>query len=151
MGYRHNPDWGWESTAATGFAGLLIVAAKMVIAIAITILVILLTELGRIFMKRGFKQSTTARVLWIALAANIGLTLLTGFLMTNPATFPIGLYLSSWGFLGFTLVVIGCELYEQRQDRARIQEADNLDAYLGEFTPSTPSQNGHKTLTEVGA
>jgi hypothetical protein len=128
--------------AATGFVGLVFAAAILAIAISATLLIALLTELGRIYGSRAMGQHTaSSRVLWIALAAFSALLLASGLLAANASTAVLALYLAAWSFLAFVIVVEACDWYAQRFD-----EPTAVEEAPGEIWPhetETVSSNGH--------
>lgn len=111
--YEKNPGWEWEnavSGAATGIIGITLV---LLAAVLLTIAIVLLREIVRIYMARAFNaELATARALWIALAVFLGLVVLA----LTPFLAGIAPYLLAWGFLGFVIFVEGCDLYEQQQE-----------------------------------
>ncbi len=144
MGYRKNPDWEWEESAAAGLVGLALVVAIVVAAILITLLVILLKELGRVYLARAFEATRTARILWFALAGLLGAWLVAGLLATSSATLSLALSLAAWSFLAFVLVVEGCDWYAGCDDRQALT-ASSLEDVLGGWPGEpAPLSNGQQ-------
>jgi hypothetical protein len=138
-GYQKNPSWEWENAAAEGLAGLVILALIVVAAVVATLLIIVCTELGRIYQRRGFSPTATARALWIALAGLLACWLVAGLLATSPATLAAGLYLAAWAFLAFVIAVEACDQYEQRFDPAPL--GTDWDAAIVELP--APADSAH--------
>jgi hypothetical protein len=149
--YRRN--WSFEDQMIEGLAGLMLWATIIVSAIVMTILIVLLKELGRVYAARAFQPTRTARVLWIALAGLVGLWLLGAVLATNPANAVLGAYIASWAFLAFVLVVEGCDQYEKRFDPPPQAEEDeeSIQDVLGEWNfEDVPTVNGQPELVGSG-
>src|SRR5438045_3615822 len=92
-------DYG--DALAEGLGALVVWAVILASIAAATLLIVILKELGRIYLARAFRPGWGARILWLALAAFIGVWVVAGVLATNPPTVPLASYLSSWSFLLF--------------------------------------------------
>lgn len=125
-GYQRNPDWGFEFVVAP----LAVLIAVVVTAVIVTIFIALLRELARIFMVRGSQSTSTARGLWIALAAACGLWVLAAVLATIPALVGAALTLAAWTFLGLVIFAECCDVYESQHEGRRFERAGDLDTYL---------------------
>lgn len=134
QGYRQNPDWGWESLATEGTAGVMVVAIVLA-AILVTILIAIVKEVARIYLARAFQPTKTARILWLALAG-LGTAWLVAVVLANLGMVSTSVYLASWSFLTFVVVVEGCDLYERRYDQEPVDELADPDRYLGAFIPA---------------
>lgn len=138
MGYRKNPDWSWDSAAAaTGMTGLMIFMAILISAVVLTLILILMRELIRIWISRAGQPTRSANILRISLVSLLGCWLVLGALMAlSPATLEIALVVASFAFLAFVIVAEICDIVEQKNDQERLLEADSLENYLDPFVPS---------------
>lgn len=142
-GQGRDTDWG--DALSSQVANWMMAYALLMMAVAITIFIATLKEIPRIFAERGFQPTRTARILWIALAALLGLWLLAAILATNPATVVLATYIASWGFLAFVMVVEGCDLYQRRLDPPQAPPEElSIDDVLApfQFPGTSPSGNG---------
>lgn len=107
MGYARNPFWQWENDVSSATVGVILAIIVVATAILLTLLLILLKELWRIYQDRaqGDPDSPTARVLWFALAAFLGALLLGAVLAVLTGAVSIALLLAAWSFLIFVVVV----------------------------------------------
>src|SRR5438093_615423 len=95
--YTKNPGWEWENAVSDATTGMIGITFVLLAAILLTITVVLLWEIARIYRARAFNASSpTARLLWIALAVFLALVVLA-FAVVSSAT-P---YIIAWSFLGF--------------------------------------------------
>src|SRR5712692_7604005 len=104
------------SSQSSGSDAFTVAATTLVIvgllaagAFVIKLVVALATELFRIYKARAFQPTTTARILWGALALLIGLWCLAAVLATNILTMPAAAYIATWSFLGFVVCAEGCD------------------------------------------
>ncbi|GEM_PF-2746902 len=136
---------GWEERVAQGLvegmAVVALLALLAVIGVLATIVVLLVTELGRVYKAHAFHPGNAGRVLWISLAALLGLWLLAGLLLSAPTTAVLGLYLGAWAFLGFIVSVEACDWWGRRHEQ--LAGAD-LDDYL-DFPAAGPAVAGRAT------
>ncbi len=110
-GYRKNPNWDWEDAVG----GLAVVIALLVIAVIVTLIILLATELVRIYRERARAGSEIGRFLWTALAGLILCWGVAALLIAFPATHLVGFSLGAWSFLTF---VIGVEVVDWRASNA---------------------------------
>jgi hypothetical protein len=87
--------WSWEDSAAQGMAGLALLVGIVIAAVLITILIIVATEIVRIYQRRAFQDTTTARVLWAAAAGQLLFWGLAALLLASPQTTALGAYLAA--------------------------------------------------------
>jgi hypothetical protein len=123
-GYHRNPNWSWEDSAADGIAGLILLMMIIVAALVATLLIILATEVVRIYKAHALAPTETARLLWIAAAAQVGFWAVAGLLLTTPATVPLGAYLAAWSALVF---VIAIEVLDQKHQPAKAPAGDPIE------------------------
>lgn len=107
MSYTRNPFWQWENEVSSATVGIILTVIVVGAAILLTLLLILLKELWRIYQTRALNQphSTTARTLWTALILFLGILLLSVFLGVAAGAGTIAGYLAAWSFLLFVIVV----------------------------------------------
>ena len=134
--YGYRRGWDWESELAGSFIFLAIIMA----AILITLLVVVVTELGRIFVKRAIHPSPVRQLLWILLGALLGCWLIAGILVTLPATAAAGVYLASWSTLAFVVGVILADRYAAQFDRREPEELELADV-LRPWEVNRPASN----------
>jgi hypothetical protein len=128
--YHRNPNWDWENAGADGLAGLVILACVVVAAVAITLLVLLFRELGRIYIEHAFKRTRTASVLWANLAGLVLLLLVAAAIGSSRAMAGAGGVLASAAWCGFLIVAEGCDCYEKRFEHQEHKALGELDTYL---------------------
>ena len=146
-GYQRG--FSWEDVGAEGLVGMVILAAIIAAAVSITITIVLLRELVSIFQRRAFQPTTSARVLWLSLAILVTLWSLVALLAGNPAQAPMAI-LASWSTLLAVIIWEFIDVHEGRSEQERHGHVEELDSYLGEFTPAPVSTNG-KTPTAIGS
>jgi len=130
-GYQRNPNWGWEDAAAEGLAGLITVGCIATAAVAVTIAIVIIREIGRIYLERVVRgRSETASILWANLAALLFLLLVAGLLGANPDTASAAVILACSAWTMFCLVTEGCDIYESRFDVPKQEALGDLDTYL---------------------
>lgn len=106
MGYTRNPFWQWENEVSQTTAGLIGVIAITVAAIVLTLILILLKEMVRIYQTHALHQnSTTAKQLWAALVIFIGVWLLCAGLAAIPGLAVLAGYIASWSLFIFVVFV----------------------------------------------
>ncbi len=135
-----------EQLADTGMAVVAVAFIAAAVATAIFCW-LMISELARIYASRAFDGSRTARALWIALGALLGLWVVAGILLAiDPRTLPIGLGLSSWGWLAYVIVVIALDRHERETEQPRVVpaiEEPTLRHALGPWQfGAAPSEDG---------
>lgn len=98
-----------EDEVAGAAAGLAALITLIVMAVIVTFLVAMATEIVRIYRTHAFQPTKTARILWVAAACLLGVWLVAGLLATHPQFAPLAAYLASWGFLAYCVVVEVCD------------------------------------------
>lgn len=111
-----NARGGWEEDLATGILGVALLGLIALAALVGTFLIVVLTEIARVYQARAFSARRSRPILWIALAFLLAVWVLCAVLARQPETLPISVYLSTWSFLVYVVVVEGCDWYEQRFD-----------------------------------
>lgn len=135
-GYRSYHS-GSDEEAIFDVMKLVLVFAVVVAVVAAVIVSSLLTEVVKVYKTRALAATTTRPVLWAALGLFAGLLGLAALLGASTTTASLGVYIAAWSFLGYSLVVVGCELYERRHDRPQI--AATLDEVLLPWPTTTPA------------
>ena len=122
------------------------------IAAAIAVFVILISiEVGRIYAARAWgKDTTTAKLLWTALGV-FALIAAVGWQYVNyPPTQAGAIYVLSWSFLAYVILIEACDWYERRFDPPEplTGHAATL-RYVGSAPSSTHSRLPDATLEDV--
>ena len=118
--YVQNPWWSWENEVSGAAAGILAMAVIFALAVVVTIVGIMLTEIWRVYETRAIRQpnSPSARVLWIALMLFLGVLILAGFLVTTaPLLAAWALPMVTWSFLIYVIVVEFTDYYASHEVR----------------------------------
>jgi hypothetical protein len=130
-----NASHSWDEDLATGLVALAVAAAVM---LAVTILV-LLTDLCRVFLERAFTRTRTARILWVALVCLALALTISSILIASPPTLSVGIYLAAWSFLAFAVVVEGCDWYEGSSDLPAVDPDElSVSDVLSPWQPDAP-------------
>lgn len=140
-GYGRN----WGDALAGGLTALAVAAVALVAIAVATFFLCLCTEVARVYASRAIKKTTrTARILWILLAAFLGVLLVAAALGSAPATAGFGALLAGWGFLAWVVGVEGCDLYEQRFDQPPMEPSIEavLEPWDKTYAPPVASGNG---------
>ncbi len=132
-----------------GSATLVVVMAAIAVAVmAAALFIAICTELAKVYIEHGFRPTRTAKILWAALVC-LGVICGAAILLSATSTNLVApaAYAAAWGLLVYSIVVCGCNLYEQRSLRVEESILDHLDTYLTPFasSPTAPSQNGRPT------
>ncbi len=126
--YSYYKNWDWED-AAGNFAAWLVVSG---LAIAATIIWVLVSEIARIYYRRAFAPTATATILWLAAGALSLLWLASGLLLVNHGSSASGAYLAVWSLFVFVIVIEAAD-YRERQADVQGAEEINLDDVLTDW------------------
>ncbi len=135
MSHRRNHDWEGD------LAGSIIMVALVIAVVVFTLIVILITELWRVYKTRALQSTESSRIFWIVLACLLGAWLIAGLMTLNPQTLPLGVYVAAWSFLAFVIIV---EILDARLSRTE-QPAVPADLTLADVAswhpigPASPS------------
>lgn len=111
--WRYYPMWSLEEMVVGSIMTIMLVAVIISCAIVVTLLLILLKELWRIFRTHGMEGHQHSMILWLAL----GLFLLSFALFAVPGAALAAPYLVAWSFLAMCLVAEGVDITERRRPR----------------------------------
>ena len=142
--WGYESGYSWEDRAAEGLAGVVILAGIFVAAVSITLVIVLLRELIAVFQRRAFQPTRSAKVLWGSLGVLVLLYAVTAVAASDPDLGPLCAYASAWATLLFVIVAEYVDVHEGGRDAERHGGVDELDSYLGAFTPiAAVTTNGH--------
>lgn len=107
MYYTRNPFWQWETDASSESVGIILAIITTIAAILLTLLIILLKDLWRIYQTHAQldPNSPTARLLWIALAGFAGIIAVCTALAVFAGAAAFAVPVAAWSFLVFVVVV----------------------------------------------
>lgn len=103
--YERGSNWEDELAEALAgtLAGLAILAAIVLVVATVTLVIVVMKEIVRVYMTR-VSDARYGKLLWGALAVFLGLLLVAGLLAATPAA-SAGLAIASWAFLAFIIAV----------------------------------------------
>lgn len=108
--WRYYPTWSLEEMVVDSVATIVLIALLNIAAIIVTLLLILLKELWRIFRAHGMAGHQGSLILWLAL----GLFLLSFALFAVPGAVRVAPYLVAWSFLALCVIGEGVDLRRRR-------------------------------------
>jgi hypothetical protein len=100
-----------EEQVLDGLLGIMLVGAMLLALAVVSLIVMITTELVRIFRERSQQYPQ----LWYALAGLLGVWLIAGLISLQPGMQLVGISLGCWAFC---LFCIGCEVLDWQARRA---------------------------------